>query len=43
MLFFIGLCGVFLGVGARFELRACVGVVCFVVVWFRTCGSEHVH
>ena len=37
----IGLCGVFLGVGASFVLRACVGVVCFVgdVVWFRrTCA-----
>ena len=36
----IGLCGVFLGVGASFVLFACVGVVCFVgdVVWFRTCA-----
>ena len=36
----IGLCGVFLGVGASFVLFACVGVVCFVgdVVWFKTCA-----
>ena len=36
----IGLCGLFLGVGASFVLFACVGVVCFVgdVVWFRTCA-----
>ena len=36
----IGLCSVFLGVGASFVLRACVGVVCFVgdVLWFLTCA-----
>ena len=36
----LGLCGVFLSVGASFVLRACVGVVCFVdhMVWFSTCA-----
>ena len=36
----IGLCGVFLGVGASFQLFACVGVKCCfgVAVWFRTCA-----
>ena len=41
----IGLCGVFLGVGASFLLFACVGVECCVggVVWFRICALEYVH
>ena len=36
----IGLCGVFLGVGASLLLFACVGVECCigVAVWFRTCA-----
>ena len=35
-----GLCGVFLGVVARFLLFACVGVDCCVgvAVWFKTCA-----